>query len=169
MNVLVVYESMFGNTALVAQAIAAGMSGQVDVRTAEARTMPDVSAVDAVVVGAPTHAFGLSRPTTRQEAVRRGAPATAVGPGLREWLAALPRTHLAGAAFDTVVARPFLLGSAAGKAAKALRRAGLRLVAAPESFWVADTAGPLRDGELDRAHRWGEKVAAAVAAPQRTR
>jgi hypothetical protein len=168
MRVLLVYESMFGNTALVAQAIAEGMSAQVDVRTADAGTKPELSQVDAVVVGAPTHAFGLSRPSTRHDAAGRGALAPPDRPGMREWLAAVPHAELPAAVFDTVVARPPVLGSAAGKAAKALRRAGYRLIAPPENFWVRDTAGPLREGELDRARRWGRHLAASLAAPQRT-
>ncbi|GAA0815687.1 flavodoxin domain-containing protein [Spirilliplanes yamanashiensis] len=168
MRVLLVYESMFGNTALIAQAVADGMSGRVHVRVADAATMPEVAGMDAVVVGAPTHAFGLSRPSTRLGAAERGAPAPPDRPGTREWLAALPHAALPAAVFDTVFAKPILLGSAAGKAARLLRRAGYRLIVPPESFWVTDTAGPLRAGELDRARRWGEQIAAAVAAPQHT-
>ncbi len=168
MRVLVVYESMFGNTALVAQAIAEGLGAWVEVHTADAGTAPDVSGADAVVVGAPTHAFGLSRPSTRHDAAGRGALTPPDRPGVREWLAAIPHVELPAATFDTVVARPLLLGSAAGKAAKALRKAGYRLIAPPESFWVRDTSGPLREGELERARRWGEQLAATLAAPQRT-
>lgn len=168
MRVLLVYESMFGNTALVAQAVADGMSGRVQVRTADVTTLPEASGVDAVVVGAPTHAFGLSRPSTRRDAAGRGALTPSDRPGMREWLATVPHAALPAAAFDTAVVRPFLLGSAAGKAAKALRHAGYRLIAPPESFWVTDTAGPLRPGELDRARQWGEQLAANVATPQRT-
>lgn len=167
MQVLLVYESMFGNTALVARAVADGMRERVHVRLAEVGTMPEVSGVDAIVVGAPTHAFGLSRPSTRRDAAGKGAVTLPDRPGVREWLATIPRSPLPVAVFDTVVARPMLLGSAADKAAKALRKAGYRLVGAPENFRVTDTAGPLRDGELDRARRWGEQLAATVA-PQRT-
>ena len=166
MRVLVVYESMFGNTAAVARAVAEGMAGRVQVRTAEAGTLPGVSDVDAVVVGAPTHAFGLSRPSTRADAVRQGAGASA-DLGVREWLATLDRPGLAAAAFDTRVVTPYLLGAAADKAARALRRAGCRLLAPAEGFLVTGTPGPLRDGELDRARRWGADLAALLVAPQR--
>ena len=50
-----------------------------------------------------------------------------------------------------------------GTADKLLRRHGFRPVARPETFWVTGTFGPLRDGEVDRARRWGEQLAAAAA------
>lgn len=171
MYVLVVYESMFGNTAAVARAVADGLAGlaaedgptgQVRVRVAEVSTRPDASDADAVVVGAPTHAFSLSRPQTRADAVRQGADAP-VEFGVREWLGTLQRPGLAVAAFDTRVATPFLAGSAARKAARVLRRTGCHLVAPAESFLVTGTKGRLRDGELDRARRWGAQLANRIA------
>ncbi|GAA0808259.1 flavodoxin family protein [Spirilliplanes yamanashiensis] len=169
MRVLIVYESMFGNTARIADAVADGMSGRVSVRTAEVGTNPGLSGVDALVVGGPTHAFGLSRPATRRDAQNRGAPPGPVGTGLREWLAALGHAGVPATAFDTKIGKPFLPGSAARTAAKALRHAGCPLVAPAQSFLVEDTAGPLRDGELDRARRWGAEVAALLATWQPAR
>lgn len=167
MYVLVVYESMFGNTAAIARAVARGIAEHVQVGVAEVNMRPDVTEVDALVVGGPTHAFGLSRPATRADAVRQGAHApTEVG--LREWLATLRRPGLAVAAFDTRVATAFPTGSAAKRAAKALRRAECRLLAPAESFLVTGTKGPLRDGELDRARRWGAELATRITTPQRT-
>lgn len=154
MRVLVVYESMFGNSAAVARAVADRMAEQAQVRVAEVGTRPEVSDVDAMVVGAPTHAFGLSRPATRAEAGRQGSEAP-VDFGVREWLLTLRRLGLPVATFDTRVSAPFMPGSAARKAADMLRSAGCRLVLPPEGFLVASTRGPLRDGELDRARRWG--------------
>ncbi|HZX04653.1 hypothetical protein [Kribbella sp.] len=46
---------------------------------------------------------------------------------------------------------------AARSAAKLLRRMGLRLLGT-ESLFVNETTGPIRDVELDRAHRWGEDL-----------
>ncbi len=89
---LVVYESMFLNTEKVADAIVSGLEQAgcdatgVDVRWA--RQMPEV--LDLVVLGAPTHAFSLSRPSTRADAVRQGAAPGRAELGLREWMATLP-------------------------------------------------------------------------------
>jgi hypothetical protein len=65
MNALVVYESMFGNTQKVAQAIGEGLSTEMDVDVQEVGVAPDKigDQVTLLVVGAPTHAFSLSRET----------------------------------------------------------------------------------------------------------
>ena len=86
---MVVFESMFGNTEQVAGAVADGLQAEgvptvvVEVATAPADLPPSV---DLLVVGAPTHAFSLSRPKTRSEAVRQGADESKAAIGLREWL-----------------------------------------------------------------------------------
>ncbi|WP_244928645.1 hypothetical protein [Nocardioides sp. W7] len=51
-----------------------------------------------------------------------------------------------------------LPGSAAAKAARILRRHGYLLLADAMSFYVADTDGPLDDGELERAEAWGARL-----------
>jgi hypothetical protein len=66
---------------------------------------------------------------------------------------------IAGATFDTRTDRVRLPGSAAGGAARALRRLGLHMIARPTTFRVLGTRGPLRDGELERAEAWGAALA----------
>jgi flavodoxin len=165
MKALVMYESMFGNTETVARAVADGMAGRFEVTVADVRTMPRAVGMDVIVVGGPTHAFGMSRPGTRQDAVRQGAErAGAVDVGLREWLDTAPQlTGVAAAAFDTKVAKPFT-GSAGRKAGRRLHGLGCRVLVPAESFHVGGTPGPLADGERERARRWGETVAAAAVA-----
>ena len=167
MKALVIYESMFGNTAAVARAVGDGLSGRFDVTVAEVRTAPPVQGNDLIVVGGPTHAFGMTRPASRRDAVRQGATGDATT-GIREWLSTT--AHLAGvpaATFDTRVDKP-LVGSAARKAHRTLRRLGCRMVMPAESFFVTGTPGPLADGEQQRARRWGETVAASVGATVRS-
>ena len=71
MKALVVYESMFGNTRHIAEAIADGIAtvdphrGRAWLTTQERSISMDV---ELVVVGAPTHAWGLSRKRTREGA-----------------------------------------------------------------------------------------------------
>jgi hypothetical protein len=163
MHALVVYETSFGNTEAVARAVAEGLATRATVQVVDAATAPEsLAGVDLAVVGGPTHAFGLSRVSTRQDARRRGASRGDVERGLREWLAELdagPRTT-STAAFDTKVSRPRLPGSAARRAHRRLRRLGLAALARPRTFRVSGTEGPLRDGELDRAREWGRELAA---------
>lgn len=165
---LVAHESMFGNTAAVAAAVARGLSGAgcrvdlVDVGVTENPPHP-LTSYDVLVLGAPTHAFSLPRAGSRAEAVKQGAPAAdRTERGLREWIARLPAAgpDARAAAFDTrVTTVRHLPGSAAAKAARLLRRHGYRLVTGATSFYVADTDGPLEDGELERAEAWGAGLA----------
>ena len=112
MRAVIVYESMFGSTKKVAEAIAGGLAG-----CAEVSVVPVTSAdahildgADLLVVGGPAHTHGMSRPSSRKMAGKRArkpgnevelVPGAVSGPGVREWLASLGRLEVAGAAFDT--------------------------------------------------------------------
>jgi hypothetical protein len=167
---LVVYESSFGNTAELARAVWAGMfARRADVELVEVRAAPEhlPDGVDLLVVGAPTHAFGLSRPRTRADAaVQAGRPAEPSTIGVREWLGHLDRPGhpVHAATFDTRIQSPHVPGSAATGAGKRLRRAGYE-VDDVESFWVTGTKGPLAVGELERAREWGIHLAEATVHP----
>lgn len=167
MRALVVFESMFGNTRDVVRAVADGVSSRLPVDTVEVGTAPEQLGDDValLVVGGPTHAFGLSRASTRADAARQATePVVSTVVGIREWLDGVDagsRT-VAAAAFDTRVAKPRLPGSAAKGAARRLRRRGFSIVAPATSFFVDGTKGPLLDGELDRARAWGAHLAAAA-------
>jgi hypothetical protein len=167
MKAMVVYESMFGNTRLVAQAVADGIArhGRVEVIEVGKAGSPPPD-LDLLVLGGPTHAFGLSRPGTRQDAARQVSRAVVSDRiGLREWIAlAETRLRTPVAVFDTKVAQPrWLPGSAARSAAKRLRRLDTPILVPPESFYVTGALGPLVDGELARARHWGDWVARLVA------
>ena len=168
MKALVAYESMFGNTEEVARAIGAGLSESMEVEVqavaSAPRTVPPD--VELLVVGGPTHGFSMSRPSTREDAVRQGAHAT-TSVGVREWLDGLPpRSGTATlTTFDTRVnGARHLPGSAAKSAARSARRHGFTHVQRGESFYVDGTAGPLVDGETERAEDWGRQVAHTVSA-----
>jgi flavodoxin-like protein len=165
---LVVYESMFGNTRQVAQAVAEGLSASAAVAVVEVgAALPLLDDVDLLVVGAPTHAFGMSRPSTRKSAADQAVgEVVSAGIGLREWLDGLDNRHPTAqvAAFDTRMKAALLSGSAARRALSKLRRLGFAVAARPESFVVTGMRGPLRDGEIDRARRWGARIAAEHAA-----
>ncbi|WP_053207917.1 flavodoxin family protein [Jiangella muralis] len=164
MRALVVFESMFGNTQKIAEAIADGLSVTMTVDTLEVGSAgSSLDGVDLLVVGGPTHAFGLSRRSTRANAAEK-APGGVVSKatGLREWLAEVHADGAMVATFDTKADKPRLPGSAAHAARRLLRRRGYRPVAAAASFFVTGTTGPLADGEEERARRWGEQLGLAV-------
>ncbi len=169
LRALVVYESMFGNTSQVADAVTRGLllegvdAGMVDVGSAP----ESVDDLDLLVVGAPTHAFSLSRPSTRADAVKQGAGRERARTGLREWLAAVdvdPARPPLVAAFDTRVTKVRRLPKAAGPTAVRLaHKHGLTALTKPHGFLVDGVQGPLVDGELERAVAWGREVAATCA------
>lgn len=166
MDVVVVFESMLGNTGEVAHAVADGIgeevpSAAVTVGRAD-EVAPDRAArADLLIVGGPTHAFSMPTPQSRSGAekeFRIDPPET----GVREWLAALP--PLDGtrvAAFDTRVRFP-LPGHAAPAISRQLRHHGGRPVGEPRGFLVLGKEGPLADGELDRARAWGAELARSL-------
>lgn len=163
MRTAVIYESMFGNTARVARAIGDGLGAEgadVDVIPVADAGFDTLDAYDVVVIGAPTHAFSLSRPSTRLDAARRGARVRDGEPGVREWLTAVSRQPgAATAAFDTrAKSMRHWPGSAARHVARALRRRHITVLARPASFYVAGTTGPLVDGEEERARAWGAEL-----------
>jgi len=168
MRTLVVYESMYGNTHAIAEAIADGVRADGEARVVPVRDAADelVAWADLVIVGGPTHAHGMTSPGSRKSAVETAAkpdgwnqltldPA-ADGAGIREWLEALGAGKgTRAAAFDTRVHGPALLtGRASSGIAKGLRNHGFKLVAGPESFLV-DMHSRLMTGEQERATRWG--------------
>jgi hypothetical protein len=174
----VVYESMYGNTRAVAEAIGQGLgpSGGVDVVAADRLDPAVAERADLLVVGGPTHVHGMSRARTRAAALEAASrPGTTLatdpdagGDGLREWFGDLGTLQAKAAAFDTrVEGPPVLTGRAAKGIARMLTRHGLDLVAEPESFLV-DRDNHLLPGETDRARDWGARLAAAVTAPAAT-
>ena len=152
MLTLVIYDTKFGNTQKVAEAIGRGVGAAGSVRvmdTAEA-ARPLAEHPDLMIIGGPTQRRGLS-------------------PALRSFIDALPPSirGVPAASFDTRYrGATLLMGSAAGEAVKRLRKAGGQVTAQPESFFIARggslEAPGLEAGELERAERWGRAVVAAA-------
>jgi hypothetical protein len=173
MRAVVVYESMYGNTHQIAEAIGAGLEASFEVSVVPvAQASPAVLAeADLVVVGGPTHAHGMSRASTRKAAAETaGKPDShldldpdAQGPGLREWLGSLGRYPVKAAAFDTRMPGPAALTGRASKGADRLLRAhGFAVAAKPESF-IVRRDNRLEPREAARAREWGARLAAGTA------
>ncbi len=178
MQAVIVYESLYGNTRRIAEAVADGVheaAPDADVRCLEvsAASQDVTRSADLLVVGGPTHMHGLSSGLSRKLATSSTArkdkepdspSATRPKPeapvtGLRNWFHSLPDADSGAhaAAFDT---RGEAKGSggAAGGIARRLEHHHFDLVADPEGFVVQGAEGPLRDGELDRAREWGKQL-----------
>lgn len=169
MKVLIVYESMFGNTHEVATRIAEALAYRAEVSTVpvgEARA-DLVTGADLLLVGGPTHIHTMSSKTSRASAVDSAAKAgsdlqldpDAEGPGLRDWFDGLPTCDgVAAAAFDTRMDRSAVLTGRASKGiARRLKKHGCTLLTAPESFLV-DDHNHLVAGEADRAAVWAQSL-----------
>jgi flavodoxin I len=162
MKALIIYDSMYGNTEKIAQAIGDGLTGEVkvvrvgDVKSSELKTC------DLLILGSPVH----------------GGRAT---PALDTCIKQLPTNFLEGisvAAFDTrfesenqgVGLRLLMsvIRYAAPRLAKALVKKGGILVAEPEGFIVENKEGPLKVGELERARKWASQLSLAKKVPAPT-
>ncbi len=172
MRVAVVYESVFGNTREVAEAIAEGIRAAAPAAAVECRETgaagPELASADLLVVGGPTHFLGLPSVRSRrlqhqhedQGAWHHAEDQPPEPPGVREWLESLPAAsgRQAAAAFDTRLGK-LMAGSAARQITRLLRHHGYRVVDRPQGFVVEDYGGPLAEGERDRARAWGVTLA----------
>ena len=156
MQVLIVHESHFGNTRRVATAIARGLPAGVTAELVDIDDAPPLDDVDAdvLVIGAPTHVFGLSRPDSRREAMEQAGLLDGPRRGVREWIAQAPPGLPPVAVYDTRTLESRLPGSAARAVARRLRRAKVTVVSTA-NFAVHGIEGPLAHGEESRAAAWG--------------
>ncbi len=154
MKTLVVYDSFFGNTEKIAQAIGTALEPQGEAQVVRVGDVkPEhLAGLDALLVGSPTRAFSPS-------------------PAIKDWLKSLAPNSLKGvkvAAFDTradlkdvnsrfLTVMVKLFGYAAEPIASRLTKKGGTQALAPAGFFVKGTEGPLKDGELERAAEWARR------------
>lgn len=151
MKALLVYDSFFGNTERIAQAVGNALRAKSEIgvlRVGDVKSM-DLANLDLLIVGSPTRGF---RPTE----------------GIAKFLNSVTTNQLRGvevAAFDTRIALEtinssvfrFIVdkgGYAASTIAKTLEKKGAKLRVPPEGFIVTGEQGPLKEGELERAAQW---------------
>lgn len=153
MKALVVYESFFGNTQKIAEAVGKGIQNyEVQVLNVKDFKNEMLDGVDLLIIGSATRAF---RPCELTKAM----------------LSSLPKDSLKGikvAAFDTranvkkgpgilkVLAK--LFGYAAEPINKSLIKNGGQSTINPNGFFVVESEGPLADGELERATKWAQDI-----------
>jgi len=149
MKVLIVYDSVYGNTEKIARAIAGALTPSYEVRVLRAgeANPPELESIDLLIVGSPTQG---GRPT----------------PAIQDFLNKVQEPALKDinvSAFDTRfsgVKRTLagVFGYAAGRIADSLKRKGGTLIVSPEGFLVKGTKGPLEEGELERAAGWAKGI-----------
>lgn len=155
MKTLIIYDSMFGNTKLVAEAMAgAFVASDTRILNVSEASLADLKAIDLLIVGAPTHG-GRPKPST--QAFLKQIPADT----LKGASVAAFDTRFAGADQNFFLRTLMkLIGFAAPRIAKALEEKGGKLVAPAEGFIVEKKEGPLRDGEPERASSWAKNLIA---------
>jgi flavodoxin len=156
MKAMVIYDSEFGNTELVAKSIgtALGTLGAVQVKRVGEVKIEDLNGFDLIIVGSPTQRF---RPTPVTKDFLKRIPSN----GLQGIRAAAFDTRLTDKEFETTRIGSFfvrIFGYAAQPIADELTKKGTELVAAPEGFYVQGVEGPLVEGELERAADWAEQI-----------
>jgi len=163
MQAIVVYESHWGNTAAVAEAIAQGIGAGARAMPTSEATQAVVAEAELVVAGSPVMAFNL--PSERMRATmatdqKAPTPPDLSHQSLQDWLRGLSLRHGAAAAFETRLR--FSPGGATGAIERDLERAGYRIIAKAGKFIVSGSYGPLREGEVERARQWGADLWAAM-------
>ncbi len=135
MKTLVIYDSFFGNTKLIADAIALEIN-------ADTMKVSDVNKdilkqYELLIVGSPIRGWRPSEDTV----------------SFLNKLSAGDLTGVKATSFDTRV-RIFFHGDAKDKINKELIKAGAEIIAPNAAFYVSKSEGPLEDGEIDRAKKW---------------
>jgi flavodoxin len=145
MKALVVFDSTFGNTKQIADAIARHLAQGTRCVSVTHFKESDLAGIGLLVVGSPIIGWNPSERMKRfLETLRPGQLA-----GIK------------GAAFDTRV-KMFFSGDAAKKISNALRKAGADIVAEPHGFFVRGKEGPLFDEELAAAAYWAQEIRSKV-------
>ncbi len=154
LKALIVYDSKFGNTEKIARAIGEAITPLAEVKVVKAgeANASELTSIDFLIVGSPTHAGGATR-------------------AIKEFLKRIPANafeNVRVTSFDTRfsakdkgIGTRIVLGIfryAAGRIANILEYKGGSLAVEPEGFIVEDSEGPLKKGELERAATWAKGI-----------
>ena len=156
MKAMVVYDSVFGNTAKIAQAIgqALGSPGDVEIAQVGDAGPAQLAGLTLLIVGSPTRQFS---PTGATSSFLKSIPKK----GLTGVKVAAFDTRFTVSAIEKVRILAFfvkIFGYAAKPIAGRLQKKGGALAIPPEGFYVDDTEGPLLKGELERAADWAKQI-----------
>ena len=145
MNALVIYDSNYGNTKLVAEEIVNHLDGNAKTVSVKNFHPEDLAGVDLVIWGSPVNGW---RPTSMTTSV----------------LAQLPESAFKGIKFTTFDTRikSFLHGDAKDQMATKIRQLGGDRILEPKAFYVNGRGGPLADGEIEKAGDWATLITCRV-------
>ena len=139
MNTIVIYDSVYGNTKIIAETIAKEFTAKA--LSISELIESDLQNIDLIIVGSPINGW---RPTEK----------------ITKWLASLSSEqfkNIKATSFDTRI-KIFIHGDAMNKIKKGLMKAGAEIIANPECFYVKGSEGPLLDGEIEKAVEWSKNI-----------
>lgn len=155
MKVLIIYDSVFGNTEQIALAINNSLISHEDIEASRVSNVKpeQLIGLDLLIVGSPTRAFNPTK-------------------AINDFLKKIPSNNIKGvkvAAFDTRIDTNDikssmlnilikLFGYAAKPISDKLKKKGGKVIIAPEGFFVKGEKGPLKDNELERAADWAKLI-----------
>lgn len=164
MKAIVVYESLWGNTAAIARAIAEGIGPNAKALSTAQATKGAIAGADLIVAGAPVFGFRLPTEKARESVKMKPAKGKAQPdfshPAMRTWLGNLEKGNGRSAAFDTRIW--WSPGGSTKEILREMEKAGYKPAGKGMKFIVKGTFGPLRDGELEKAKLWGAELAKAM-------
>lgn len=141
MKAIVIYDTNFGNTKIIAETIAAGLGKNVETASVSGFDIKKMKGIELLVVGSPIIGW---KPSERMQ-------------GFLDKLGKGQLKGVKAATFDTRA--KIFHGDAAKKIALKLEEAGAEIISKPEVFYVKGKEGPLFDGEKEKAAAWAKKIA----------
>jgi len=146
-KVIVVYESKYGNTKLVAETIIEGMKQVKGIETAlnevKEIDLHQISSYDAILIGSPNHIGGPTR-------------------SIKKFIDKLGKLNLGEkrfAVFDTYLGKDF--EKAVKKMEKRIneKAPGMKMITPGLSIRVQGMKGPIAEAELPKCKEFGKKLA----------
>lgn len=141
MKAIVIFDSHYGNTKLIAETVAKKLGDNVPHISVKDIKASDINEYELLVVGCPIVSWG---PTKK----------------IAKFLNSLNPDKLKSmsvTAFDTRV-KTFICGVFVNKIGKALAKTGANLIVPPMEFYVKKNQPILLDGELEKAENWATSI-----------
>jgi flavodoxin len=141
METIVLYDSNFGNTKLIAEIVAHELGKDAKAVFISDFNKKDLARIKLLIAGSPINGWKPS-------------------PRMGTFLDNLENDELQGikaASFDTRIDL-FIHGDATKKISAKLQAAGAKIISEPQAFFVKGKEGPLSDGELERAREWAKTI-----------
>ncbi len=152
MKTLIIYDSLYGNTQKIAEAIGQSIGGETTILSVKQFDSSKPLNFNLLIVGSPTHA---GRPTVPIQLFVKNLPLGSL-------------KNIAIAAFGTGSSATgeslfikfimWLFGYAAKHIQKGLKLKGGMVLTDPVDFLVKGKEGPIIEGEIERAKKWGSEI-----------